>query len=161
MPGFLKSLLKFFFNALKHLILPSLALGTIPLAFIVRMTRSSVLDVLEKDFIRTARAKGLSFYKVFFRHAFFNALIPIITIIGFLVGSLLTGAVLTETIFGWPGIGQWFVQGLMARDYPIITGGSLLMAFIIVGINICVDIAYTQVDPQIRSNLFKDNLLKN
>ena len=152
---------KVFLNALKHLILPSLALGTIPLAFIVRMTRSSVLDVLEKDFIRTARAKGLSFYKVFFRHAFFNALIPIITIVGFLVGSLLTGAVLTETIFGWPGIGQWFVQGLMARDYPVITGGSLLMAFIIVGINICVDIAYTQVDPQIRSNLFKDNLLKS
>ena len=145
-----------FFNALKHLALPSLTLGTIPLAFIVRMTRSSVLDVLEKDFIRTARAKGLSFYKVFFRHAFFNALIPIITIVGFLVGSLLTGAVLTETIFAWPGIGQWFVQGLLARDYPVITGGSLLMAFIIVGINICVDIAYAKANPQIRSSLFKE-----
>ena len=152
---------KVFFNALKHLILPSLTLGTIPLAFIVRMTQSSVLDVLEKDFIRTAWAKGLSFYRVFFRHAFFNALIPIITIIGFLVGALLTGAVLTETIFAWPGIGQWFVQGLMARDYPVITGGSLLMAFIIVGINICMDIAYAKVNPQIRSNLFKENLLGN
>ena len=147
---------KVFFNALKHLILPSLALGTIPLAFIVRITRSSVLEVLEKDFIRTARAKGLSFYKVFFRHAFFNALIPIITIVGFLVGSLLTGAVLTETIFAWPGIGQWFVQALFARDYPVITGGSLLVAFIIVGINICVDVAYVKVNPQIRSSLFKN-----
>lgn len=147
---------KVFFSALKHLILPSLTLGTIPLAFIVRMTRSSVLEVLEKDFVRTARAKGLSFYTVFFRHAFFNALIPIITIVGFLVGSLLTGAVLTETIFAWPGIGQWFVQGLFARDYPVITGGSLLMALIIVGINICVDIAYAKVDPQVRSNLFKE-----
>ena len=146
--------LKVFFNVLKHLILPSLTLGTIPLAFIARMTRSSVLDVLDKDFIRTARAKGLGFYKVFFRHAFFNALIPIITIVGFLVGSLLTGAVLTETIFSWPGIGQWFVQGLLARDYPVITGGSLLMAFIIIGINICVDITYAKVDPKIRSNLF-------
>ena len=153
---FSKEPFKVFFNALKHLILPSLALGTIPLAFIVRMTRSSVLEVLEKDFIRTARAKGLSFYKVFFHHAFFNALIPIITIVGFLVGSLLTGAVLTETIFAWPGIGQWFVQGLFARDYPVITGGSLLMAFIIVGINICVDVAYTKANPQIRSSLLKN-----
>lgn len=153
--------LKVFLNALKHLILPSLALGTIPLAFIVRMTRSSLLDVLEKDFIRTARAKGLGFYKVFFRHAFFNALIPIITIVGFLVGTLLTGAVLTETIFAWPGIGQWFVQGLLARDYPVITGGSLLMAFIIVGINICVDIAYAKVDPQVRSQLLKEKPIKS
>lgn len=153
---FSKDSLKIFLNSLKHLLLPSLTLGTIPLAFIVRMTRSSLLDVLEKDFIRTARAKGLNFYKIFFRHAFFNALIPIITIVGFLVSALLTGAVLTETIFAWPGIGQWFVQGLLARDYPVITGGSLLMALIIVGINISVDIAYTKVDPQIRSVLFKE-----
>ena len=152
---------KVFLDALKHLALPSLALGTIPLAFIVRMTRSSVLDVLEKDFIRTARAKGLGFYKVLFHHVFFNALIPIITIVGFLVGALLTGAILTETIFAWPGIGQWFVQGLLARDYPVITGGSLLMAFIIVGINICVDIAYAKVDPKIRSDLFKESQRKN
>lgn len=145
-----------FLNALKHLILPSLTLGTIPLAFIVRMTRSSLLDVLEQDFIRTARAKGLGFYKIFFRHAFFNALIPIVTILGFLVSSLLTGAILTETIFAWPGIGQWFVQGLMNRDYPVITGGTLLMAFLIVGINICVDIAYTKLDPKVRSTLLKE-----
>lgn len=148
---------KVFFNALKHLVLPSLTLGTIPLAFITRISRSSILDILKKDFVRTAHAKGLSFYKVFFHHAFLNALIPIITIIGFLISSLLTGAVLTETIFAWPGIGQWFVQGLFARDYPVITGGCLIMAFIIVGINILVDIAYAKTDPQIRSNLFKEN----
>ena len=152
--------LKIFLNSLKHLILPSLTLGTIPLAFIVRITRASVLDILEKDFIRTAQAKGLSFYTVFFRHALLNALIPIITIVGFLIGTLLTGAVLTETIFAWPGIGQWFVQALFARDYPVITGGSLLIAFIIVGINICVDIAYAKVDPQIQSDLFKENPTK-
>ena len=146
---------KVFLNSLKHLILPSLTLGTIPLAFIVRMTRSSVLEVLKKDFIRTAQAKGLSFYTVLFRHAFLNALIPIITIIGFLTASLLTGAILTETIFAWPGIGQWFVGALFARDYPVITGGALLIAFIVIGINICVDIIYVKADPQIRSQWLK------
>ena len=151
---------KVFLNSLKHLILPSLTLGTIPLAYIVRIVRSSVLEVLKKDFIRTAQAKGLSFYTVLFRHVFFNALIPIITIIGFLSASLLTGAILTETIFAWPGVGQWFVGALFARDYPVITGGALLMAFIIIGINICVDIAYVKIDPQIRSHWLKDNLMK-
>ena len=146
---------KVFLNSLKHLILPSLTLGTIPLAFIVRMTRSSVLEVLKKDFIRTAKAKGLNFYVVLFRHAFLNALIPIITIIGFLTASLLTGAILTETIFAWPGIGQWFVGALFARDYPVISGGALLMAFIIIGVNICVDIAYVKADPTIRSQWLK------
>ena len=150
--------LKVFLNTIKHLILPSLTLGTIPLAFIVRMTRSSMLEVLDRDFIRTARAKGLDFYTVFFRHALSNALIPIITILGFLMGSLLTGAVLTETIFSWPGIGQWFVQALLARDYPVITGGSLLIAILIVGINIFVDLAYAKADPQIRSNWMKESL---
>ena len=149
--------LKILLNSLKHLILPSLTLGTIPLAFIVRMTRSSVLEILKTDFIRTAKAKGLSFYTVLFRHAFLNALIPIITLIGFLSASLLTGAILTETIFAWPGIGQWFVGALFARDYPVITGGALLMAFIVIGINICVDIAYIQVNPQIRSYWLKKN----
>ena len=152
--------IKIFLNSLKHLALPSFTLGAIPLAFIVRITRSSVLDILEKDFIRTAQAKGLSFYVVFFHHALLNALIPIITIVGFLIGTLITGAVLTETIFAWPGIGQWFVQALFARDYPVITGGSLLIAFIIVGINICVDIAYAKVNPQIQSDLFKTGLIK-
>ena len=152
--------LKLFLNSLKHLILPSLTLGTIPLAFIVRMTRTSILDVLKKDFIRTAKAKGLSFYAVLFRHAFFNALIPIITIIGFLSASLLTGAILTETIFAWPGVGQWFVGALFSRDYPVISGGALLMAFLIIGINICVDIAYVRANPQIRSQWLKESLTK-
>ena len=148
---------KVFSSSLRHLLLPSLTLGTIPLAFIVRITRSSLLEVLGKDFIRTARAKGLGFYKVFFLHAFFNSLIPVLTIIGWLAGSLLTGAVLTESIFAWPGIGQWFVQGLMARDYPVITGGALLMAFIIIGINMSVDMAYAKVNPQVRQNLFRED----
>ena len=146
---------KVFIDSLKHLILPSLTLGTIPLAFIVRMTRSSVLEVLEKDFVRTAKAKGLGFFNVFFKHVFFNSLIPILTTIGFLVAALLTGAVLTETIFGWPGVGQWFVTALFARDYPVITGGSLLMAFIIIGINISVDILYIKINPQIGSQWLK------
>ncbi len=152
--------IKVFLSSLRHLILPGLTLGTIPLAFIVRITRVSAGDVLGKDFIRTAKAKGLSLYTVFFRHVFSNALIPIITIIGWLAGSLLTGAILTESIFAWPGIGQWFVQGLFARDYPVITSGSLLMAFIIVGINICVDIAYAKADPQIRSGFLREGVLK-
>ena len=128
-----------FWSALKHLALPSLTLGTIPLAFIVRITRSSFLEVLDMDFARTAKAKGLGFYQVFFRHVLRNALIPIVTVIGFLAGALLTGAVLTETVFSWPGIGRWFVHGILSRDYPVITGGVLMMAFIIIVINLCVD----------------------
>ena len=150
---FSENSLKVFLNSLQHLLLPSLTLGTIPLAFIIRTARSSALEVLKKDFIRTAKAKGLNFYAVFFRHTLFNALIPILTVVGFLTAALLTGAVLTETIFSWPGIGQWFVTALFARDYPVIMGGSLLMAFIVIGINIAVDLSYVIVDPQIRSNL--------
>ena len=147
--------LKIFLNALRHLILPSLTLGTIPLAFIVRMTRAGMLEVLEKDFIRLARAKGLSFYKVFFRHALSNALIPLITALGVLTASLLTGAVLTESLFAWPGTGRWFIEGLMARDYPVIIGGTLLTALIVIGVNICVDMAYAAWDPRIRSQISK------
>ena len=145
--------LKVFLSALRHLILPALTLGTIPLAFIVRMTRSGMLEVLEKNYVRTARAKGLNFYKVFFRHAFSNALIPFLTALGFLTASLLTGAVLTESLFAWPGIGRWFIEGLMARDYPVITGGTLLTALIVIGVNICVDTAYAVVDPRVRSQM--------
>ena len=145
-----------FLNVLHHLLLPSLTLGTIPLAFIVRMTRSSVLETLAKDFIRTAKGKGLSFYKVFFHHALANALIPIITVIGFLTGTLLTGAILTETVFSWPGIGQWLIQAVLARDYPVIRGGILLIAFIIIGINIAVDVIYTKADPRMRKVIFKE-----
>lgn len=158
---FSKHALDMFLSSVHHLILPSLTLGTIPLAFIVRITRSSMLDILNKDFIRTAKAKGLSFYKIFFQHALSNALIPIVTIFGFLVTALLTGAVLTETIFSWPGIGHWFVQALLARDYPVITGGSLFIAIIIIGINIFIDIIYAIVDPQIRARWLQHNLIKS
>ena len=152
---FSENSLKAFGSAIGHLLLPSLTLGAIPLAFIVRMTRSSFLEVLKKDYIRTAWGKGLGSGKVFFHHAFFNALIPIVTVVGFLTGALLTGAVLTETVFSWPGIGHWFVKGVLSRDYPVITGGVLLMAFIIVGINILVDVIYTKADPSVRDILLK------
>ncbi len=144
-----------FLNVLHHLLLPSLTLGTIPLAFIVRMTRSSVLETVSKDFIRTAKGKGLSFYKVFFHHALVNALIPIITVVGFLMGTLLTGAILTETVFSWPGVGQWLVQAVLSRDYPVIKGGVLLISFIIIGINIAVDVIYIKADPRMKNAIFK------
>lgn len=153
--------LKAFLSALHHLLLPSLTLGTIPFAFIVRITRSSLLEVLNQDFIRTAKGKGLDFYSVFFKHAFFNALIPIITVIGFLVGTLLTGAILTETVFSWPGIGQWLVHGVLSRDYPVIKGGVLLISFLIIAINISVDVLYTRVDPRIKNIMFSKNILRD
>jgi dipeptide transport system permease protein len=140
-----------FFSSLKHLFLPSLVLGTIPLAVVTRMTRSSLLEVLQEDYIRTAKAKGLSFAKVTYKHALRNAVVPIITIIGLLVGSLLTGAVLTETIFSWPGIGRWLVKSVEARDYPVIQGGVLYLAFIIVIVNLAVDLLYLWVYPKLRS----------
>lgn len=140
-----------FWAAVKHLFLPALVLGTIPLAIITRMTRSSVIEVLGEDFIRTAKAKGLTSFRVVFIHALRNALIPIVTILGVLVGSLLTGAVLTETIFSWPGIGRWLVNSVNARDYPVIQAGVLYLAFIIVMINLVVDIVYLWVHPRMRS----------
>ena len=144
-----------FLDVLKHLILPSLTLGVIPLAYIVRITRTSFLEILQQPFIKTAHSKGLGFYKVFFRHVLSNALIPIITVIGFLAGALLTGAVLTETVFSWPGIGRWFVQGVLARDYPVITGGVFLMALIIISINFFVDILYFLADPRLKKLILK------
>ena len=144
-----------FLDVLKHLILPSLTLGVIPLAYIVRITRASFLEILEQPYIKTAHSKGLGFYRVFFRHVLSNALIPIITVIGFLAGALLTGAVLTETVFSWPGIGRWFVQGVLARDYPVITGGVFLMALIIIGINFFVDVLYFLADPRLKKLILK------
>lgn len=140
-----------FLDALKHLALPALVLGTIPLAVMARMTRSSMLEVLSEDFIRTAKAKGLSHKRVVFIHALRNALIPIVTVAGLLVGSLLTGAVLTETIFSWPGIGRWLVKSVEARDYPVIQGGVLYLSFLIVMVNLIVDIAYLWIHPRMRS----------
>jgi len=139
-----------FISAIKHLILPAIALGTIPLAVITRMTRSSMLEVLGEDYIRTARAKGLSFKRVVFIHALRNALIPIITTLTLLFGTIITGAILTETIFSWPGIGKWIVASITARDYPVIQGGVLIIAFIIVSTNIFVDIVYYFLNPRMK-----------
>lgn len=139
-----------FISTIKHLILPSIALGTIPLAVITRMTRSSMLEVLGEDYIRTAKAKGLSFKRIVFIHALRNALIPIITTLTLLFGSIITGAILTETIFSWPGIGKWIVGSITARDYPVIQGGVLIIAFIIVSTNILVDIVYYFLNPRMK-----------
>lgn len=141
-----------FWSALKHLILPAVVLGTIPLAVMARMTRSSLLEVLGEDYVRTAKAKGLSSFRVVYVHALRNALIPIVTVVGLLVGSLLTGAVLTETIFSWPGIGRWLVKSVEARDYPVIQGGVLYLAFLIVMVNLFVDVVYLWVYPRMRNS---------
>lgn len=138
-----------FFETLKYLAMPTIALATIPMAIIARMTRSSMLDVLQEDYIRTANAKGLVERVVLFRHALKNAFLPVITIIGIQVGTLLAGAVLTETIFAWPGIGKWVYDAILGRDYPIVQGGTLLIALIFVFINLLVDISYAVLDPRI------------
>jgi peptide/nickel transport system permease protein len=137
-------------DGLRHLILPSVAVGTIPLAIIARMTRSSLLDVMGLDYIRTARAKGLKERLVVFRHAFRNALLPIITIVGLQLGGLLGGAILTETIFGLPGMGTVMVQSIFARDYPVLQAAVVLIALIFVIVNLIVDISYAYLDPRIR-----------
>ena len=139
-----------FIDALKHIIMPAMALATIPTAIIARMTRSSMLDVLQEDYIRTAHAKGLAERVVLFRHALKNAFLPVITIIGIQTGTLLAGAVLTETIFSWPGIGKWIYDSILGRDYPIVQGGTLLIAIIFIVFNLLVDISYAILDPRIR-----------
>jgi dipeptide transport system permease protein len=139
-----------FRSALSHLILPSIALGTIPLAVIARMTRSSMLEVLREDYVRTARAKGLPRWQVIVVHALRNALIPVITIIGLQVGLLLSGAILTETIFSWPGVGNWLIHGVQSRDYPVVQGGILLIATIVITVNLIVDTLYGVINPRIR-----------
>ncbi|HXV24273.1 MAG TPA: ABC transporter permease subunit [Alphaproteobacteria bacterium] len=139
-----------FISALRHLILPSIVLGTIPLAVIARMTRSSMLEVLNEDYIRTARAKGLSPWRIITLHALRNALIPVITVIGLQVGALLAGAILTETIFSWPGVGKWLVESIRRRDYPILQGGVLLVATVIILVNLTVDLLYGLINPRIR-----------
>lgn len=140
-----------FVDSLRHLILPSLALATIPLAAIARMTRSSLLEVLGEDYIRTAKAKGLSKSQVVWRHGLINALIPIITVVGLMVGTILTGAILTETIFSWPGIGKWMVSSIESRDYPVIQGGLVLISTLIVTVNILVDVLYSWANPNIKA----------
>jgi dipeptide transport system permease protein len=139
-----------FRSAVSHLILPSIALGTIPLAVIARMTRSSMLEVLREDYVRTARAKGLPRWRVVVVHALRNALIPVITVIGLQVGLLLSGAILTETIFSWPGVGNWLIHGVQSRDYPVVQGGILLIATIVISVNLLVDTLYGVINPRIR-----------
>jgi peptide/nickel transport system permease protein len=146
----LKGNLPAFWDAFKHIIMPALALATIPMAIIARMTRSSMLDVLQEDYIRTAKAKGLVERVVLYRHALKNAFLPVITIIGIQIGSLLAGAVLTETIFSWPGIGKWVYDSILARDYPIVQGVTLLIAIIFLLVNLLVDLSYALLDPRIK-----------
>ncbi len=139
-----------FASALHHLVLPTIVLGTIPLAVIARQTRSAMLEVLSEDYIRTARAKGLSPYRVNGVHALRNALIPVITVIGLSVGTLLAGAILTETIFSWPGIGKWMVDSIFRRDYPVVQGGLMLIAVMVMIVNLTVDVLYGLINPKIR-----------
>jgi dipeptide transport system permease protein len=139
-----------FRSALSHLILPTIVLGTIPLAVIARMTRSSMLEVLGEDYIRTARAKGLPAWRIISIHALRNALIPVVTVIGLQVGTLMGGAILTETIFSWPGIGKWLVESINRRDYPALQGGVLLIATLVMSVNLLVDLFYGLLDPRIR-----------
>jgi len=139
-----------FGSAVRHLILPSIALGTIPLAIIARMTRSSMLEVLGEDYIRTARAKGLAPLRIIALHALRNALIPVVTVIGLAVGVLFAGAILTETIFSWPGGGKWLVESVRRRDYPVLQGGVLLVAGIVMAVNLTVDLLYGLINPRIR-----------
>ncbi|CNJ37966.1 dipeptide ABC transporter permease DppB [Yersinia aldovae] len=139
-----------FKDAVMHMILPAIVLGTIPLAVIVRMTRSSMLEVLGEDYIRTARAKGLSRMRVIVVHALRNALLPVVTVIGLQVGTMLAGAILTETIFSWPGLGRWLMDALQRRDYPVVQGGVLLVAIMIILVNLLVDVLYGVVNPRIR-----------
>ena len=139
-----------FRSALSHLVLPSIVLATIPLAVIARQTRSAMLEVLGEDYVRTARAKGLPPSRVINVHALRNALIPVITTIGLQVGVLLAGAILTETIFSWPGIGKWMVDSVFRRDYPVIQGALLIIAAIIMLVNLTVDLLYGLINPRIR-----------
>ncbi|GLX64077.1 dipeptide ABC transporter permease DppB [Proteus sp. DFP240708] len=139
-----------FLDAVHHIILPAIVLGTIPLAVIVRMTRSSMLEVLGEDYIRTARAKGLSRARVILIHALRNAMLPVVTVIGLQVGTMLAGAILTETIFSWPGLGRWLIDALQRRDYPVVQGGVLLIATMIIFVNLLVDVLYGIVNPRIR-----------
>jgi dipeptide transport system permease protein len=139
-----------FASALVHLVLPATVLGTIPLAVIARMTRSAMLDVLREDYMRTARAKGLSPARVVMVHGLRNALIPVLTVLGLQVGSLLGGAVLTETLFSWPGIGKWLIDAIAHRDYPVVQAGILVSALTFIALNLAVDLLYGAINPRMR-----------
>ena len=139
-----------FASALHHLILPTVTLGTIPLAVIARQTRSAMLEVLGDDYVRTARSKGLSPRRVIALHAFRNAMIPVVTTIGLQVGVMMAGAILTETIYSWPGIGKWMIDAISRRDYPVVQAGLLLIAIVIMVVNLVVDLLYGLINPRIR-----------
>jgi dipeptide transport system permease protein len=139
-----------FASAARHLILPTIVLATIPLAVIARQTRSAMLEVLGENYVRTARAKGLTQRRVVGLHALRNALIPVITTIGLQVGLLMGGAILTETIFSWPGIGKWMIDAISKRDYLVVQGGLLLIALLVMTVNLIVDLLYGLTNPRIR-----------
>jgi peptide/nickel transport system permease protein len=136
-------------DALWHIIMPAVTLSTIPTAIVARMTRSAMLEVLRQDYIKTAKAKGLSNFKVVYKHALRNALIPVVTTIGLQFGVLLCGAILTETIFAWPGVGKWMYDAVMKRDYMVIQGGTLFIASLFIFINLVVDVLYAVINPRI------------
>ena len=139
-----------FRSAVEHLVLPAIVLGTVPLAVIARMTRSAMLEVLGEDYIRTAKAKCLSRFRIIGLHALRNALIPVVTVIGLQVGVLFTGAILTETIFSWPGVGKWLIEAIFRRDYPVLQGGALLLGTVVMIVNLLVDLTYGLINPRIR-----------
>ncbi len=137
-------------DAIRHLVMPAFCLATVPMAIIARMTRSSMLEVLNQDYIRTARAKGVRTGRLLFLHAFKNASIPVVTVIGLQFGYLMGGAILTETVFSWPGIGRWLLDGILGRDFPVIAGGTLFVAAAFIMVNLLVDLLYLFLDPRIR-----------
>lgn len=139
-----------FWDVVKHLMLPALALGTIPMAIIARMTRASMIEVMKEDYVRTAKAKGCTHKQVIFIHALKNALMPVITVIGLMLGTLFAGSILTETTFSWPGIGKWLVNAVNQRDFPIIQSTTLIIASIFVLVNLIVDLLYAVVNPKVR-----------
>jgi dipeptide transport system permease protein len=139
-----------FTSAARHLVLPTVVLATAPLALIARMTRSAMIEVIREDYILTARSKGLSPFRVVGLHAFRNALIPIVTVIGLQVSTLVTGAIMTETIFSWPGVGKWLVDAVFRRDYPVVQGGVLLLSCVVIAANLTTDLAYAIINPRLR-----------
>jgi dipeptide transport system permease protein len=139
-----------FGDAVRHLILPAIVLGTVPLAVIARMTRSSMLEILSEDYVRTAKAKGLAPLRVFGLHALRNALIPVVTVVGLSTSGLMAGAVLTETIFSWPGVGKWLIESIGRRDYPALQGGVMLVSAVVIMVNLTVDVLYAVINPRIR-----------
>ncbi|WP_028972827.1 ABC transporter permease [Spirochaeta cellobiosiphila] len=147
---FKKGDISYFLSVLHHLVLPAIALATIPLAIIARTTRSSMLEVLKQDYIKTARAAGIDEKKIVYNYALKNALLPVVTVIGIQFGLLLSGAILTETIFAWPGIGKWIYGAIEARDYPSVQGGIIFISVAFVLINLAVDILYSYINPKIR-----------